>query len=462
MPAETLDGTVYLPLLPLLNLNGQVSGLQEKRNSLEVWVGNSHLQLRLNQSKIRMDKSRVDLVQPVIRANGQWLVPVSFLTLAVPRLGRENVLYQAGTHRAFIGNVHPISYTVRLQSEPSGAKLVIQFTGKVSIRTASTNGKWIIFLSGPPVAPMERVIQFHDPYIKDVQFDDQDGRPKLVLTPTELGLNFYSQLTQGQQMLTADVVKPAPPAGTQAPHGQQTAAAAPSGARPGATTGASSSSGASTPTGAQQAAAPLPTIVLDAGHGGADSGARSRDGILEKNVTAVMVQKAAAALQATGKYRIVLTRSGDADPSFEQRTVTANTARPVAFVSFHAGDMGDRSPVIAVYTYRPPSPPPSSGAGSPLFVPWDLAQETKQVPSHQLAQILEERFLHITGAIVPPLTQAPVRQLRSIDAAAVAVEVGTFSPAEDAGVIAQDSFEQQVAGAVSAALEQFSGVPALP
>ena len=462
MSAETVNGTVYVPLLPVLNLNGQISGLQEKRDALEVWIGGSQLQLRLGQSKIRIDRRSVNLFQPVLRSDGQWLVPASFLTLVVPSLAGENVLYQAGTHRAFVGDVHPVSFTVHLQSQPSGAKLVIQFTGKVGIRTASTNGKWIIFLSGPPIVPMERVIQFHDPYIKEVRFDDQDGKPKLILTPTEIGLNFYSKLDEGQQVLVADLVKPAPPAGPQAPPGQQTATAtAPSAIKPGASAHASSS-GASTPTAAQQAIAPLPTVVLDAGHGGTDSGARSRDGILEKNLAASLAQKVAVALEATGKFRIVLTRSGDADPTFEQRTITADTAHPIAFVSFHAGELGDRSPVIAVYTYQPPSLPPASGAGSPLFVPWDWAQETERAPSHQLGQILEQHFSQIAGVIIPPLTQAPVRQLRSINAPAVAMEVGTLAPEEDAGVIAQDGFEQQVANAAGAALEQFLGAPALP
>ena len=458
MPAETANDTIYLPLLPVLNLNGQVSGLQEKRNELQVWFGGSHLRLRRNQSKIRIDRRTVDLSQPALQSNGQWLVPVSFLTLVIPSLAGQNVLYQAGTHRAFIGNIHPVSFTVRLESQPSGAKLVVQFTGKIGIQTASTNGTWVILLSGPPVVPMERVIRFHNPYLKELRFDDQDGRPKLVLKPAEGDLNFYSQLTQGQQILVADIMKPAPPMSAKALPGQQTTAAVPPASKPGAAAPPSSTVALAP----AQAAPPLPVIVLDAGHGGPDSGARSRDGILEKNLTANMAQKVAAALQAAGKCRVVMTRIGDSDPSFEQRSVTANTNRPVAFVSFHAGELGDRSPVIAVYTYQPPSPAPASESGSPLFVPWDWAQEHEQAPSQQLAQIFEQRFSQITGIILPPLTQAPVRELRSINAPAVAVEVGTLSPVQDAGVIAQDSFEQQVAKATAAALEQFLGAPALP
>ncbi|MGH9355746.1 MAG: N-acetylmuramoyl-L-alanine amidase, partial [Terriglobia bacterium] len=300
----------------------------------------------------------------------------------------------------------------------------------------------------------------HDAYVQEIRFDDHDGRPKLIITPTELGLNFYSQLTAGQQTLVADLVKPAQAPGPQAPPERQ-AAAVPSRAKPGAASAPSVAASAPEPVQIPTAVA-LPAIVLDAGHGGSDSGARSRDGVLEKNVTAAIVRKLASMLQATGKYRIVLTRSGDSDPSFEQRSVAANTVRPVAFVSFHAGELGGRSPVIAVYTYRPSSAPAGASAGSPLFIAWNQVQELEQTPSNQLAQILEKHFSQMAGVVLPPLARAPVRQLRSIAAPAAAVETGTLSPAEDAGLIAEDGFEQQVASAAAAALEQFSGAPAPP
>jgi N-acetylmuramoyl-L-alanine amidase len=47
---------------------------------------------------------------------------------------------------------------------------------------------------------------------------------------------------------------------------------------------------------------------------------------------------------------------------------------------------------------------------------------------------------------------APVRTLRSVNAPAVAIELGGLSPSEDATTLTNPSFQQQVAGAVVQAL----------
>jgi N-acetylmuramoyl-L-alanine amidase len=452
LPVEMMDNAIYLPLIPLLNVAGQVTGLQEKRNSLKVWFGDHQLEFHENKTRIQVNKASVSLTHPVRRSEGQWMVPTGFIPAVLPQITGQPVLYQHGTTRAFIGNIHPVSYSVELQNQPSGVKLLIHFTGKVSIQTASTNGKWIIFLQGVPVAPLEQKIQFQNPYVSRLDFDDQDGRPKLIITPTSNALNFYPQISADGRVLTTALVKPPSP---QQPALAQKAPATAAPPSPGATI-ATLPTKPSTPAPAA-AAAPvqsLPVIVLDAGHGGQDSGARSQDGILEKNLVAQIVQKVEGALTATKTYRVILTRNGDADPSFEERTVTANTARPALFLTFHAGEMGARSPVIAVYTYRAPSPPPANDKPLP-FIRWDLAQQPETSRSQQLAQDLEQQFAQISGANAPQPMEAPVRQLRSIAAPAVAIEVGTLSPEVKAGAIAQPAFQQQLAEAIVRAVEQF-------
>ncbi|MGH9470464.1 MAG: N-acetylmuramoyl-L-alanine amidase family protein, partial [Terriglobia bacterium] len=302
--------------------------------------------------------------------------------------------------------------------------------------------------------PLEQHVSFQNPYVKALDFDDQNGRPKFIITPGEPGLNFYPQLAEGGETFVAGVVKPAsapaqgPPSTRPATPQPGAPSAAPPGAKPPAPP-------------AQPAPPPLPAIVLDAGHGGSDSGARSRDGVLEKNVVAQIAAKAAAGLASTKKYRVILTRSGDADPSIEQRTLTANTSEPAVFVTFHAGDLGDRSPVAAVYTYEqssPPAPVAPHGGPSSLFVRWNMAQQPQLTRSQQLAAIVQQRLAQIQGVTAPAQQQAPVRQLRSIAAPAVAVEVGTLAPDENAGLVNSAQFQQQIAGAIAAALQQF--VPA--
>lgn len=180
---EIIDGNKYLPLVSVLNTVGKVDALQEKRDSLKVWFGDAQIEVRADEKKVRVNKSRLDLAQPVRRPKGQWLVPVDFLTTVLPRLTSETVEYQEGTNRIFIGNVKPISFTVRLDQTANGARVTVQFTDKVTIRTAASNGKWYLFLGGRPVEPLEQTFRFQDQYVTELRFDDQDGLPKLILTP---------------------------------------------------------------------------------------------------------------------------------------------------------------------------------------------------------------------------------------------------------------------------------------
>jgi len=441
----------YLPLMPVLNLVGKVGALQEKRKSLTVWFGKMEIVLRVDEPAVQVGGTRLNLAHPVRIVNGQWMVPVDFITAALPRLTREPIEYQRGTNRIFIGDVKPSSFSVRLDPIPNGARLTIQFTDKVAMTTAASNGKWYLFLGERPVEPLESSFRFSDPYVSDVQFDDQDGIPKLVISPAASGLNFYPTLAEGGKVVVADVLKP-PPGEPQQP-------AAP----PPPEAGTAPAPGPFATEGEEEAPAgparpPLLTVVLDAGHGGSNLGARSRDAVLEKDLVAQLVARVRLAVLATRQYRVVLTRVGDVNVGFDERAVAAKLARPQVFLSFHAGNLGITSPRVMVYTYQPPSPPVAlDQTPQRLFVPWRKAQQTHLERSRELALALHQQFAQIPGITADRPADAPVRTLRSVNAPAVAIEIGSLSLDENAAVLTNPNFQNQVAAAIVNALEAFLG-----
>ena len=198
IPLEVIENTKYLPLLQVLNLVGKLNGLQEKRNTLKVGFGNTHIELHADDPRIRVEKKTMILSAPIRVSNGKWMVPSDFLTAILPRLTGQGVEYQAGTNRVFFGDVKPGSFTLRMEPVSNGARLTFQFTDKVAVRTASVNGKWVMFLGDHPIEPLEQSFHFHNPYVTDVRFDDQDGLPKLLITPSAGGLNFYPS-TRGRR-----------------------------------------------------------------------------------------------------------------------------------------------------------------------------------------------------------------------------------------------------------------------
>jgi N-acetylmuramoyl-L-alanine amidase len=78
------------------------------------------------------------------------------------------------------------------------------------------------------------------------------------------------------------------------------------------------------------------TIVVDAGHGGEDPGAKGRRGSREKNVTLVIAKKLKAIIDAEPNMRAVLTRDGDYFIPLQVRVQKARRVQADLFVSVHA------------------------------------------------------------------------------------------------------------------------------
>ncbi len=78
------------------------------------------------------------------------------------------------------------------------------------------------------------------------------------------------------------------------------------------------------------------TIVIDAGHGGEDSGARGRGGTLEKDVTLAIAKRLKERIDLEPGMRAVLTRDGDYFIPLAQRVQKARRVQADLFVSVHA------------------------------------------------------------------------------------------------------------------------------
>ncbi len=83
------------------------------------------------------------------------------------------------------------------------------------------------------------------------------------------------------------------------------------------------------------------TVVLDAGHGGVQSGCVF-DGVLEKDITLAVTLLAAEKLRAEGAT-VILTREDDTDVTLDERCQIANDAGADLFVSIHCNSFEDPS-----------------------------------------------------------------------------------------------------------------------
>ena len=81
------------------------------------------------------------------------------------------------------------------------------------------------------------------------------------------------------------------------------------------------------------------TVVLDAGHGGTQSGCEF-DGVLEKDITLAVTLSLKEKLEESG-INVVLTRADDQHVSLDERCAIANASNADLFVSIHCNSYTD-------------------------------------------------------------------------------------------------------------------------
>jgi N-acetylmuramoyl-L-alanine amidase len=181
------------------------------------------------------------------------------------------------------------------------------------------------------------------------------------------------------------------------------------------------------PSGAPQsapgAASPgvLNVVVLDAAHGGTDPGARGTGGIRESEVVLQFAAQVRRSLEAQG-FQVLQTRTGDENPSFDDRSQMANAQRGAVFVTLHISSTGLAGTArVYVNDDLPPITDPSG------LIPWDQAQGPFLDLSRKFGDLVQG-FLSQRFKGSPPSAQtAAVRQLRTTAAPAIAVEISSVS-----------------------------------
>jgi N-acetylmuramoyl-L-alanine amidase len=205
-----------------------------------------------------------------------------------------------------------------------------------------------------------------------------------------------------------------------------------------------------------------PIVVLDPGHGGTDSGARGTSGAVEKDVVLQFARTLRAELERLG-YRVVMTRSDDSNPSYDDRAAMANAYRDAMFVSLHVSSTGQIGTARVYYyqfsnsapattTIAAPTPTPPSSS----LIPWEEEQRPFAEPSHRLANLVQNELTHrFTGSPNAP-TPVAVRNLRSVAVPAIAVEISSVSVSDPAELT---SLAGPLANSVARGVTAFHPIP---
>lgn len=189
-------------------------------------------------------------------------------------------------------------------------------------------------------------------------------------------------------------------------------------------------------------------VVVDAAHGGTDSGARIDGRLLEKDVTLQLALRLRSLLNARG-FTVTMTR--DTDTSIEagtantqltldERAGIANHARAAACLLLHATNRGN-----GVHLYTSQLTPT---AGEPPVTPWLTAQAAWVPMSVALERSISTALGRSHLALLS--STASVRPMDSLNCPALIVELAP----EDGNVssITSAGYQDRVAAAIAGAL----------
>lgn len=94
-----------------------------------------------------------------------------------------------------------------------------------------------------------------------------------------------------------------------------------------------------------------PVVVIDPGHGGHDSGAK-KNGVVEKNVVLAFSLALRDKLEASGRYRVIMTRDTDVFISLDARREIAERNKAALFIAVHADYAGAHARGATIYSLR--------------------------------------------------------------------------------------------------------------
>jgi N-acetylmuramoyl-L-alanine amidase len=211
-------------------------------------------------------------------------------------------------------------------------------------------------------------------------------------------------------------------------------------------------------------------VVIDAGHGGNDPGARGAQGF-EKDVNLAAAQALKARLERTGRYRVVMTRDADVYVPLESRVRIAQHAGADLFISLHSDSGPDPSlRGASVYTlsdkatgratqfvsrddwFMKASLTGDRGVSDILF---DLTQRATRNRSAGFAQTLVGRIEGKAMLLRKSQRDAGFMVLLAPDVPAVLLEMGFVSNPDDEAFLRDPGKRTRLMSAVGDAIDDY-------
>lgn len=221
-------------------------------------------------------------------------------------------------------------------------------------------------------------------------------------------------------------------------------------------------------------------VAIDAGHGGVDPGTIGAAKTYEKHVTLAMARDLRAALEATGRYKVVLTRDRDIFLRLRDRVKVARQAEAELFISIHADSVPNRKTRgLSVYTLSEKASDKEAAKlaakenKADLIAGIDLSTESKDV-TNILLDLAQRETMNQSARVAQDLVHELKREvkllrnshrfagfavLKAPDMPSVLLEMGFLSNRQDERNLLNKKYRRTMAAAMVKGIDRhFAGI----
>ena len=222
-------------------------------------------------------------------------------------------------------------------------------------------------------------------------------------------------------------------------------------------------------------------IVVDPGHGGKDGGAKTRKGVLEKEIVLSFAEYLATALIGSGRFDVILTRTSDKFVPLKERVKIARDNDADLFISIHSDSFPRDRRVrgTAIYTISKKASDSMAAQlvaqqnqsdaiagydiqGGPNEVVDILFDLTRRETSN-LSVLFAQHFLKDTKGKIRffkvPLQRGAFTVLQVPDIPSALIELGFLSNNADAELLSSAAWRERVALEMAGTIASYFKVP---
>jgi len=442
------DGSAYISPDHLAALLKGAWSVKGDRGILTVHTRTAEFLRGQTRATVQGQPVALDSAARVERAG--WLVSRDFLGKGLPRLA-PGVSIAAVTEARKPDakpDAKPVQGAVpleelRYRSYPSFTRIVIETGARLAYAVVAGNEEVRVRLPGLSLA-RARVEEIGDGLVQEVRLEPVGDAAVLRVRLEGQAGEIKHTVLQDPYRLVLDVYRPKEPAG---------------GGEPGR--------------GGMQ---PLHLIVLDAGHGGHDSGAVGPSGVMEKDVVLDVTRRVARMVESGLGVKVVLSRDSDVFVPLRERTNFANKQGADLFVSIHANahpqavsegvetyflsseasDNAARQVAATENNVVQLESPASRRQGDILkSILWDLAQSEFQEESSSMAETVQDSMSKSLNLVSRGVKQAGFYVLGGAAMPAILIEVGFLTNRKEEKKLATPEHREALARAIYAGLAEY-------